>query len=262
MTALHIGVAACFLAPDERRDVFRGKRLGYFEEQTIHYVQSRGDFAWLLPTRPNGGRSVGDYAEWVDGLVLQGGSDIAPQSYREEPLHSAGIGDAYRDHYELQLIEAFRARGKPIFGICRGLQMINVALGGSLYQDLATQVPDGQVHRDVEKYDRLFHEVEIARNSGLDELYAGSAARTVNSIHHQAIREPGQGLVVEAWAVPDRTIEAMRYVGEDWIFGVQWHPEFLDRRDRALLDPFPLLDDFRGACLQRRKSPPAAARTA
>jgi putative glutamine amidotransferase len=92
-------------------------------------------------------RSTGHYAEALDGLVLQGGNDLAPESYGETPMHPDWTGDRVRDRYEMELVEAFIAAGKPVFGICRGLQLLNVMHGGTLYQDIPTQRPDAGAPR-------------------------------------------------------------------------------------------------------------------
>ena len=98
-------------------------------------------------------RGLHDYAAALDGLVLQGGNDVAPQSYGETPLHDDWHGDRVRDRYEIDLIRAFVAAGKPVFGICRGLQLLNVAYGGTLLQDINTQHPQAREHRVLGKYE-------------------------------------------------------------------------------------------------------------
>ena len=105
--------------------------------------------------------TLADYADWLDGLVLQGGADVSPTSYGETPLQPKWGGDRIRDDYEIALLDAFAERGKPVLGICRGLQLINVAFGGTLLQDIATQQPGALEHRDAEIYDRNFHGVEF-----------------------------------------------------------------------------------------------------
>ena len=98
-----------------------------------------------------------DYADTLDGLVLQGGNDVAPETYGETPLHPDWAGDRVRDRYEIELIDAFVRAGKPVFGICRGLQLLNVMFGGTLLQDIATQRPASRAHRDGSAFERHFH---------------------------------------------------------------------------------------------------------
>src|SRR5690606_14778439 len=150
------------------------------------------------------------YAQWLDGVVMHGGADVWPGNYGEEPLQEAWLGDRIRDLYDLALVEAFEQAGKPIFGVCRGLQIINVAFGGSLYQDIETQVPGAQCHRDPVQYDRHVHAVRIEPRTRLARLYPAHMQGTVNSIHHQGIKELAPGFTVEAWSVPDHIPEAIR----------------------------------------------------
>ncbi len=150
------------------------------------------------------------------------------------------------------------AADKPVLGICRGAQVINVALGGSLYQDIATQCPDKGSHRDEQKYDAHFHEMRILPNTWLSRLYPDVTATRVNTIHHQAIKSIGEGLVAEAMSEPDGIVEAVRWEGHSFVVGVQWHPEFMDPKDPALIDGRPLLREFLAACEHRKKTGKAA----
>jgi putative glutamine amidotransferase len=175
-------------------------------------------------------------------------------------------GDEVRDAYEIDLFHEFVTQGKPVFGICRGHQVINVALGGSLYQDIATQRPEMGSHRDEAKYDNHFHEMHILPDTWLARIYPQVKACRVNSIHHQAVNRLGEGLVVEALGDPDGMIEAVRWEGHSFVVGVQWHPEFMDPKDPSLLDGRPLLREFLAACERRKKTgkptPVMAARAA
>jgi putative glutamine amidotransferase len=193
-----------------------------------------------------------DYAERLDALVLEGGSDLWPGSYRETPLQERWSGDRIRDEYEQALLRAFAARGKPVLGVCRGLQLMNVALGGTLYQDIDTQRPGPIRHRDAAVYDRNFHEVEFVEGTRLAAIHAGTVRAKVNSVHHQAIKELAPGLVVEARSPVDGLIEAIRRPGDGFMAAVQWHPEF-HRREEGTLDDAPMLNDFLDAA-QRVKS--------
>ena len=141
-----------------------------------------------------------------------------------------------------------------MFGICRGHQVINVALGGSLYQDIATQCPDKGSHRDEHKYDHHFHEMRILKDTWLARLYPQVQTTRINTIHHQAVKGLGEGLVVEAMSEPDGVVEAIRWEGHSFVVGVQWHPEFLDPKDSTVLDGRPLLNAFLQACEQRKKT--------
>ena len=252
---LMVGVSACFFHADPNRPIFTGKTLQYVEQSIAHWVMSSGALAVMIPSpegdTKKGDVTLGDYAERLDALVLEGGSDVWPGSYGEQPLESRWSGDRVRDVYEKQLLEAFAARGKPVLGVCRGLQLMNVALGGTLYQDIDTQRPGPIRHRDAVVYDRNFHEVEFVPGTRLAALHGGTARATVNSVHHQAIKDLAPGLVVEARSPADGLVEAVRLPGGSYMAAVQWHPEF-HRRDEGTLDDAPMLADFLEAAVAAR----------
>jgi putative glutamine amidotransferase len=242
-----VGISACFFHADPARPIFSGKTLQYLEQSIAHWVMSSGALAVMIPS-PDGDTRRGDvalddYAGWLDALVLEGGSDVWPGSYGEEPLDDRWRGDRVRDEYEKALLQAFVARGKPVLGVCRGLQLMNVAFGGTLWQDIDTQRPGEVRHRDAGLYDRNVHDVEFFAGTHLAEVFAGRASATVNSVHHQAIKDLAPGFVVEARCPLDGMIEAIRKPGPGYLAAVQWHPEF-HRRGEGTLDDGPLLDDF------------------
>ena len=258
---LKIGVSACFLYPDPARAAFALKTLQYVEQSVPHWIMAGGALPVMIPS-PTGETARGDvgfddYAQWLDGLVLHGGADVWPGSYGETPLQERWSGDRNRDVYEIALVRAFAKAGKPVFGICRGLQLINVAFGGTLYQDIATQRPEARLHRDAGLYDRLFHEVGVVPGSRLDELLGSSKSRTINSVHHQAIKQLAPGLVAEAHCTEDGTIEAIRNTGSAWVAAVQWHPELhvpQEQAQGAVLDDSALLRDFLEAARAARST--------
>lgn len=244
---LKIGISACFLHPDPTRTVFAKKTLQYIEQSMAHWVLSSDALPVMIPS-PAGDSAQGephfeDYANWLDGLVLHGGADVWPGSYGETPLEERWSGDRLRDEYEQALVKAFVAAGKPVFGVCRGLQLINVAFGGTLYQDIGTQRPASLVHRDADRYDHNFHQLEIVPETRLEALLAGAQSCKINSIHHQGIKDLAEGFVVEARCPDDGMIEAIRHTGPGYIAAVQWHPEF-HRPELDTLDDTPLLNDF------------------
>lgn len=137
---------------------------------------------------------------------------------------------------------------KTILGICRGCQLINVALGGSLYQDLGTQLRHSGHHRHEARYDDNYHDASILPGTRLAVLYGGASRAPLNSIHRQAIKSLGQGLVVEAHSEPDHFVEAIRWTGPSYLVGVQWHPEFIASDRTDLLDGAQLRAEFLAAC--------------
>ena len=253
---LKIGLSACFFHADPQRPIFKGKTLQYMEQSIAHWVMSADVMAVMIPSPEGdtrrGNVKVADYARELDGLVLQGGADVSPQSYGEEALRPEWRGDRIRDLYEIDLLRAFTDAGKPVLGVCRGAQLINVAFGGTLYQDIATQRPGALVHRNWDIYDQNFHSLRFAPGSGLAKHYATDRAYKVNSVHHQAVKDLGRDLAIEARAEVDGMVEAVRHTGPDWVLGVQWHPEFHDPADPSLLDDQPILDEFLGACEGRK----------
>ena len=228
------------------------KTLHYLEQSVAHWVLAKDVLAVMIPAIESEGliqrsdMSLAAYAEHLDGLVLQGGADIAPESYGETPLHADWAGDRVRDRYEIDLFNAFVAAGKPVIGICRGCQLINVALGGTLFQDIPTQVSQAVSHRDTALYERALHDVTFVQGTRLAQMYPGVQQAKINSIHHQAVKDLGRDLVIEALGVPDGIVEAIRWRGASYVFGMQWHPEFLALKsfDQTQLDGGPILHDF------------------
>ncbi len=254
---LKIGISACFMHADPARALFTGKTLQYVEQSIAHWVMSTGALAVMVPS-PAGATQRGDvtlehFAQWLDGLVLHGGADVSPLSYGEQPLQDKWAGDKVRDDYEIALVAAFERHGKPVFGVCRGLQLMNVAYGGTLYQDIATQVPDSLTHRDAAVYDQNFHTIDIQPGTRLAALYPDAGRVTVNSIHHQAIKQLAPGFQVEALSNEDGLVEAIRRSdrSQPYLAAVQWHPEF-HRPGSQALDDAALLQDFLGAATAAR----------
>ena len=240
-----IGVSACFFHADPKRPVFKGKTLLYLEQSMGHWIMSQGAMVFMIPSPPPGGTlTLGDWADDLDGLVLQGGSDVCPRSYGETALRPEWEGDYIRDQYEIELFREFHKRGKPVLGVCRGAQLLNVAYGGTLYQDIGTQIPGALVHRDWEIYDQNFHQIRFEKGSELARLYGGEKSVKVNTVHHQALKDVGKGLVVEARAEKDGVIEAVRGTEGAFVYAVQWHPEFQNPMDKSLLDGDPILKRF------------------
>ena len=258
---LKIGLSTCFSHPDPARPVFTGKTLQYVEQSIAHWIMSSGAMVVMVPC-PTGGTQRGDvtyahYAQWLDGLVLHGGADVWPGSYGETPLEERWAGDRLRDDYEKALVSAFEGAGKPVFGVCRGLQLLNVAYGGTLYQDITTQLPDAFVHRDAGVYDLNFHDIDIVAGTRLSALYPGVKRVRVNSIHHQAVKDLSPEFVAEAYSASDGIVEAIRRkdASKSYIAALQWHPEF-HRPGSDTIDDAAVLNDFLAAVAAAKTGSP------
>ena len=166
----------------------------------------------------------------IDGLLISGGGfDIDPAYYGEQPIAKLGKINSQRTFTELESIAFGLERDLPMLGICGGAQAINVALGGSLYQDIGTQLPAAQKHQQEERSDRYGHIVEVARGTLLYKVCHRQKLK-VNTTHHQAIRKLGKGLAVNATAA-DGLIEGIESKKHSFVLGLQWHPEVLARSE-------------------------------
>ncbi len=178
-------------------------------------------------------------AEPFDGLLLGGGSDVDPARYGRPRLRGGHVKvDPERDDMDFAFLERALREGVPIFGICRGIQVVNVAFGGTLLQDIPAQRPSAQVHqRSAREKTRLDHLVSVRPGTCLHEI-AGADEIEVNSRHHQAIEDLGRGLI-ESGRAPDGIIEAIEQA-EQRLLAVQWHPENLasDAVSRRLFEDF------------------------
>ena len=208
------------------------------------YADNAKNEPYIRAVEEAGGEAICLYAPPVDlsydGLLLCGGEDVAPSHYGEES-HGAELSDQVRDEAELALARAYIAYGKPIFGICRGAQVLNVALGGTLWQSLHTVAQ----HRALVGI--LSHTVRAQENSLLWDLYDSDF--TVNSRHHQALRLPGCGVVPTAWA-RDGVIEGFEHERLP-LFGVQWHPECSLQGEDGCVPGLPLFRYFLCLCREQ-----------
>jgi putative glutamine amidotransferase len=175
--------------------------------------------------------AVEELAGQLGGLLLSGGNDINPLYFGEQPLPGLGKVNPLRDELEIRLIKAMLALDKPILGICRGCQILNVAAGGTMYQDINTQVENVLQHSQRAPRFHASHTVEILPESKLREIIQAANFR-VNSFHHQANRDVATGFRVAALA-PDGVTEAFESLSHRYVVGVQWHPECMIQVDEA-----------------------------
>ena len=187
-------------------------------------IERAGGIPVIVPLlRPD---AIESLLERVDGLCLPGGPDLQPSTYGEEPHPELGPTEPRVDAVELALVRAADRRNLPILGICRGMQVLNVARGGTLHQHLPEVVGDQLQHRQPEHGSVPTHLVETASRSRVRRALGGPKLE-VNSFHHQAVRTLGRDLVATAWA-PDGTIEAVEGQVSRLVLGVQWHAEGLE----------------------------------
>jgi putative glutamine amidotransferase len=190
-------------------------------------IERAGGIPVIVPLlRPD---AIGALLDRVDGVCLPGGPDLQPTTYGQEPHPQLGPTEPRVDAVELALVRAADRRKLPILGICRGMQALNVARGGTLHQHLPDVVGSGIEHRQPEHGSVTSHHVETASQSRLRATLGGPRLE-VNSFHHQAVQTLGKNLVATAWA-EDGTIEAVENPGDRFVLGVQWHAEGLKAHD-------------------------------
>ncbi len=188
----------------------------------VHCVADAGGLPLLLPYPDPA--LAGEYLAHLDGVLLTGGLDVDPFFYDQEPRPEAGKVDAARDRFEIELIRAAHAGGLPIFAICKGAQMLNVAFGGSLLQDVEVSVAGALRHEQKSlRWDAHAHHVDVVAGTRLAILVDANRVR-VNSDHHQAVDRVAKGFVVTARA-DDGVVEGLEDPDHPWCVGVQWHPE-------------------------------------
>lgn len=207
----------------------------------VRAVEQAGGVPVILPvtTEPE---VIARYLGVLDGLLLSGGVDIAPACYGQEPHPQLGAVDTDRDTTEMPLIRQALQENMPLFAICRGIQSLNVAMGGTLYQDLPSQRPS-DIHHYQTKIGKARHEfqhvIQIEPGTRLESIVGGDAM-PVNTMHHQALQDVADGLVVTAHA-PDGVIEAVEAPAKRYVVAVQFHPEETaphDERSRRLFSAF------------------------
>lgn len=186
----------------------------------------------------------------VDGVMLTGGGDVHATAYGEPPHSTFSAAEAGRDEYELELVRRAFEADRPLLAVCRGIQVLNVARGGTLIQDIPSEVPGALAHRIDEPRYAIAHEVWISNGSLLwnlmHEKLAEADACQVNSRHHQAVKRAGDGLEISATA-PDGVIEAIEDPRARFCLGIQWHPENFWRTGEFR----PIFEGFIEACAKK-----------
>jgi putative glutamine amidotransferase len=190
----------------------------------VDAVQRAGATAVLLPPDPHLTEDPSEALDLIDGLLLAGGADIDPQSYGAE-RHAETVGTVpERDAFEIALVREAIARGIPVLGICRGMQLINVAHGGTLSQHLPELMGHHEHCREPGTFDNADHDVRLVEGS-LAARAAGELEHATKSHHHQGVDRVGEGLQVSGYSTVDDLPEAIELPNPAWVLGVQWHPE-------------------------------------
>ena len=214
--------------------LFPGIERAYVNNDYVEAVEKAGGVPVIMPVVSNE-EVIENQIKNIDGMILSGGYDVSPQCYGEEPQQKLEFIFPQIDQYHLKAIEYCKKYKKPLLGICRGMQILNVAYGGTLYQDLSYIEGCSIKHMQRAKRNAPSHTVEISEGSHLYEIM-GSKVIT-NSFHHQCIKNIAPGFKVTAVA-KDGIIEAIESEEEDFILGVQWHPEAMIKDSVFMLDIF------------------------
>ena len=205
----------------------------------IKAVQKAGGIPILIPFS-NNIENIKEYTHKIQGIIFTGGEDISPLVYNEDPLKEVECIIEERDRFELELFKEVYEKQIPILAICRGLQLINIALGGNLYQDINFQIPNSYGHapKNTSRHN-LYHSVKIEKDSKLFDIFKTEDLK-VNSFHHQSIKKLGNDLKITALS-NDGIIEAIESTNEKFLVAVQWHPENLVERHTQFLRFFEAL---------------------
>ena len=211
----------------------------FLRARYVSAIQDLGGTPLILPMTQDT-KVIKGLLDLVDGLLLTGsGPDLDPALYGESKRFKFKIMSPERAGFELKLAQMAVDRDLPVFGVCGGMQVLNVAFGGTLVQDIASEVKGALAHQQKTAAVEPSHEIRVTHGSQLSKIVREPVV-WVNSSHHQAIKSLGQGLVVNATA-PDGVIEGLEHPGCGFALGVQWHPEFLYRQDehhRRLFEAF------------------------
>ncbi len=217
-----IGVTPGYAAPSETRDFCRSANVYYCDQNYLQRVEEAGGVPLLLAHV--GAAGVTRLAEMVHGLLLTGGEDVHPEHYGQEVKAQSCVISEARDGFELALLQAVLARRRPVLAVCRGVQLLNVALGGTLLQDLPLEI--GSAHHSQKRPSALpTHDVRLQSGSRIARCF-GTETLAVNSHHHQAVDALGVGLTAVGWS-EEGIVEAVEHDTHPFVMGVQWHPERL-----------------------------------
>ncbi|UNL83276.1 gamma-glutamyl-gamma-aminobutyrate hydrolase family protein [Priestia koreensis] len=229
-----IGISGSIIVDEGGR--FPGYKRAYVNNDYIESAALSGGVPVILPVLENEDM-IKAQADQIDGLILSGGQDVNPLLYGEEPTTKTGSPFLARDRSEELLLKHVIQQRKPVLAICRGLQILNVAYGGTLYQDLSDVEGSFVKHDQYKNTSDPSHSITILEESHLHTLFGSETL--INSFHHQAIKDVAPGFIASAWA-KDGVIEAIEKQGESFVVGVQWHPEMMAKEHESMLHLFKL----------------------
>lgn len=216
-------IGICTALEDARWSVWH-QRAAILPTSYVDAVQRAGGMTVLLAPDPVVVEAPDEALDLIDGLMLAGGVDIDPSTYGAEPHPTTLDSEPERDAFELALVRRALERDIPFLGICRGMQIMNVAFGGTLHQHLPEELGHHEHRRSVGTFHGADHDVRLEPDS-LAARAAGEEIHATKSHHHQGVDRVGEGLVVTGWAEKDELPEALELPGNEFALGVQWHPE-------------------------------------
>jgi putative glutamine amidotransferase len=223
-----IGITADLTPAKRDRNGTAHEAIHFLPHRYCRAVENAGGVALILPAMNSTG-ALKRLFDLIDGLIISGGDfDIHPSYYGEKPAPGLGTIKQERTEFELDLTAGALKRDLPVLGLCGGEQAINVVLGGTLYQDIPTQRPDAGNHQQSEKKEVGGHRIVVHQGTRLREILRRRSVE-VNTTHHQAVKQAGKGLVVNATA-EDGLIEGIESARHSFVMGLQWHPEVLAPR--------------------------------
>ena len=223
-----IGITADLSVPNSNAAGPSREAILFLPQRYCRAVERAGGMPLVLPSMASGA-GLRRMLQRLDGLAISGGNfDIHPTYYGEKPIRALGEVKQERTEFELELVTLALRRDLPLLGICGGAQAINVALGGSLYQDIATQLPGTGEHQQGAKKETGGHPIHVHAGTRLHRIL-GRRTLEVNTTHHQAVKKLGKGLIINATA-EDGLIEGIESPSHSFVLGIQWHPEVLAPR--------------------------------
>lgn len=219
------------------KGAFLGNKRAFLANTYVEAVEKAGGVPIIIPQN-NVGENIKEQVKRMDGIILSGGVDVDPRLYNEDPEFKLGFVNPSQDKFNINVIHSAIELNKPILGICRGLQILNVAFGGSLYQDLSYIENCNVKHIQECQSSEGTHLIKVNSDSKLSRIIGEKIY--VNSYHHQSIKSLGKGLRAVAYST-DNLVEAIEREGEEFVIGVQFHPEAMINSSEEMLNIFKAL---------------------